>query len=105
MPSPSIYTNPIISNQFQAPSPTAPSDILIIMNNRSLGFLGFMLSFTLSKEYSSPTPNNPRSYKYLSYAVLKNSVLPALKTMDAQFISTATRQYFEQVNREIFKPF
>ena len=74
------------------------------MANGLLTTIGFMVSFTLFKEYSSDHPSNPYNKKYVSYFVLKNSVIPSMKTMDSEFIGRAWKQYFEQVNKEIFRP-
>lgn len=44
--------------------------------------LGFFTSLFLFTEYSSRYNSHPNSYNYNSYAVLRNSVWPAIKTMD-----------------------
>ena len=69
------------------------------MANGLLTSIGFMISFTLFKEYSSNHPSSHYRKKYVSYSVLKDSVIPSMKTMDSEFIGRAWKQYFEQVNK------
>ena len=61
--------------------------------------MSFLVSFYLIREYASSRGNDPQHKKYVSYAVLKDSLFPAIKTGNMQFASQAAAQYFEQVNR------
>lgn len=70
------------------------------MPNYLLSSIGFMVSFALFREYSSCEGGAGRDKKYVSYAVLRDSVLPSLKTGDMHFIQRTTKQYVEQVKIE-----
>lgn len=69
------------------------------------GAIGFFVSFYLFHDYASYESKTSNQRKYASYAMLKDSVWPAIKTGDADFISKTSRQFFGQVHREIFKPY
>ena len=60
---------------------------------------GFLVSFYIFHAYSSNTEPGSNEKKYQSYAVLKNSVIPAIKTTDSEFIKKTLEQYFEQVKK------
>ena len=67
--------------------------------------VGFVLSFYIFHDYSSSKSQGSNEKKYMSYVVLRDSVIPAIKTGEGEFIKKTTSQYFEQVRKEIFKPY
>ena len=56
--------------------------------------IGFVLSFYIFHDYSSSKTQMSNEKKYQSYVVLRDSVIPAIKTGDGDFIKKTTKQYF-----------